>query len=292
VSRHSPYLKLHGCSTRPLETVWTASQFDRDPIKKRLQSLQSWIAANLREKDLIFIGFWSDWSYLNSLLERVLNNVQPSSILIVSPADYGTLECKARRLWRLIHASGARIQHMQMSGDQFLNELRIAFSQVFVSRALKAGMASFTNATGAACGDGWFQMANESETLYAIRRNVEGVPRSAPASLKRPPASEPFGCCHLLLKRAGALETGADYALRGRTIRVINGGGRDLESLRGTFAEEAPSLGAADLVIAAGATNLGFHNSIVRSGREDDIVRPAVSGEWVTLEEARVVLEV
>jgi hypothetical protein len=63
---HSPLLKFHGCSNRDRKrTVWTKSQLENDPvIADRTRKSCRWIAANLREKDLLVVGFWSDWAYL------------------------------------------------------------------------------------------------------------------------------------------------------------------------------------------------------------------------------------
>jgi hypothetical protein len=43
-------------ATTPSSVSWEAVQ------------TKTWMAANLREKDLLVVGFWSDWSYLNAVL--------------------------------------------------------------------------------------------------------------------------------------------------------------------------------------------------------------------------------
>jgi hypothetical protein len=40
--------------------------------------------ANLREKDLLIVGFWSDWQYLNSIIGSAIENVAPLAELDVS----------------------------------------------------------------------------------------------------------------------------------------------------------------------------------------------------------------
>jgi hypothetical protein len=63
---HSPLLKFHGCSIRDRrETVWSKSQLGDPVIAGRIAKSRTWMAANLREKDLLVVGFWSDWAYLN-----------------------------------------------------------------------------------------------------------------------------------------------------------------------------------------------------------------------------------
>lgn len=65
-TKHSPLLKFHGCQNLdPEETVWTKSQLIEPIIAGRIDKNRVWMAANLREKDLLVVGFWTDWAYLN-----------------------------------------------------------------------------------------------------------------------------------------------------------------------------------------------------------------------------------
>ena len=58
-----PLLKFHGCAYRDrLSTVWAPSQLADQTIAERIARSKLWIAANLRKKYLLVIGFWSDWN--------------------------------------------------------------------------------------------------------------------------------------------------------------------------------------------------------------------------------------
>ena len=68
-------LKIHGCQRRKLATVWCPEQLDKEPILSHMEKSQVWLKSQLRLKDLISVGFWSDWSYLNDLLESCVNGI-------------------------------------------------------------------------------------------------------------------------------------------------------------------------------------------------------------------------
>jgi hypothetical protein len=51
--------------------------------------------ANLREKDLLAIGFWTDWAYLNQIIESAIRDVQPLSITLIDLSDADVLAQKA-----------------------------------------------------------------------------------------------------------------------------------------------------------------------------------------------------
>src|SRR5690349_14197441 len=126
--------------------------------------------ANLRLKDLLVVGFWSDWDYLNSLLDEALVGMAPLSVTVVdlSPAD--VLEQKAPRLWEIAHADNVTFEHVQESGAAALNELRTAFSASYMRQVLDAGRAAFEVATGAAPAPALLDIgAFDSETLYGWR---------------------------------------------------------------------------------------------------------------------------
>lgn len=59
------------------------------------------MAANLRQKDLLVVGFWSDWAYLNILLGTVLDGLAPLSVTVIDLADAAALQAKAPDLWAL-----------------------------------------------------------------------------------------------------------------------------------------------------------------------------------------------
>ena len=129
----------------------------------------------------------------------------------------------------------------------------------------------------------------DSEALYGWRRDAEGVPSGKPATKKQPENSELLGFFHLLLRRAGATAYETGYEVNGRTIRVINGRGASLSTLRSEFVEP-PAVVTADMIVAVTATDLGSPDNVVRSGRAGDFIRPEPVAEWYDMEGARKVL--
>ena len=290
---HSPLLKFHGCSVRdPKETVWTTSQLDDPVIADRIAKSHIWMEANLREKDLLVVGFWSDWAYLNEIFGRVLLNVLPLSVTVVDKAPADQLEAKAPDLWAVAHAEHVTFYHVPESGADVLDELRRAFSRAYLRKVLHAGKAAFEAQIGAACDPTSLDVSDhDSEALYGLRRDAEGIPSSSPARLKAPGPCEVLGLFHLLLRRAGALPTSEGYELAGKTIRVVNGANFVLSRLQARFLE-APSILTADVIAAIGAEDIGLPGNIVRQGRVGDIMRPAAGGQWVDFKGARELLQV
>lgn len=290
---HSPLLKFHGCAYRdPRATVWTSSQLAEPVIVERVAKSRTWIAANLREKDLLVVGFWSDWAYFNNILGAAVRGVAPLSITVVDPSTAEELEAKAPDLWAVAHQADVIFNHVSGSGADVLDELRRAFSRGYFRKALDAGKAAFEAETNAPCDPAWLAAPDfDSEELYALRRDAEGVPSVAPAKRKAPDACELFGLFHLLLRRAGATTAPGGYRLGDRTVRVINGAGAVLSTVRARFIEP-PVIIAADIVACVGAIDLGVPDNIVRSGRPGDIIRPASTDNWVDAERARELLEI
>ena len=288
-----PLLKFHGCSHRDrLSTIWARSQLNEPTIAARIDRSKIWMAANLRQKDLLIVGFWSDWEYLNAIISSSLADVQPLSVTVVdlSPAD--VLEQKAPELWQIAHAQNVTFEHVQESGADALDELRRAFSGSYLRQVLAAGRVIFEQTAGMVCEPAWLQMADfDSETLYGWRRDAEGVSAAEPATRIRPGNAEALGFFHLLLRRAGAAQRVDGYELSGRVIRVINGAESVLGSLRAKFVEPPVAM-TADIVVAVGATDLGVPSNIVRSGRPGDLVRPETGGVWFDLPSARAELNI
>lgn len=282
--RRGPLLKFHGCATRDRPaTVWAPSQLQDPVIAARIEKSKIWMAAHLRQKDLLVVGFWSDWEYLNAVIGSALTDVDPLSVTVIDPSPVDALEEKAPDLWTIAHADNVTFTHVRASGADALDELRQAFSQSYVRQVLAAGRAIFEEKTGAACDPAWLDAAAfDSETLYDWRRDAEGVPRTRPATLRQPTNPEALGFFHLTLRRVGAVPQPGGYELNGQTIRVVNGAGAVLSSLRSKFIEP-PSTWAPNIVVAVGATDLGVPANVIRSGKANDLVRPDAGGNWLDL---------
>jgi hypothetical protein len=287
----SPLLKFHGCATRDrLATVWAPSQLGAPPIADRIARSKAWMAANLRQKDLLVVGFWSDWDYLNTVLGTVLDGLAPQSVTVIDPTDAAALEAKAPELWALAHGPGVVFTHVRESGAEALAELRKAFSQNYIRGMLSAGRASFEAATGTVCDPAWLEPPDfENDVLYGWRCDAEGVPSDQPATRAQPSQCEVVGTFHLLLRQAGATSRPTGYELGGRSIRVVNGAGAVLSQLQVRFIE-APAIAATDIVVAAGATALPLPGSVVRPGHAGSFMRPAPVGSWYDLADGRTEL--
>jgi hypothetical protein len=291
--QHAPLLKFHGCSQRDrLSTVWAPSQLTEPLIATRIEKSKTWMAANLRQKDLLVVGFWSDWKYLNGIIGAALTDVDPLSVTVIDLSPAQILQQKAPELWQLAHGQNVRFEHVQESGAEALDELRCAFSTNYLRQVLAAGRAIFEHETGIVCDVAWLDIANyDSEMLYGLRRDAEGTPSSKPATRIRPDNCEALGFFHLLLRYSGATQRGDGYELNGRVIRVINGAGSILSSLRKKFIEP-PTAVPVDIVVAVGATDLGVPSNVVRNGRARDLVRPDTCGTWFDLNSAREELNI
>jgi len=292
-TRQAPLLKFHGCAQRdPASTVWAPSQLEDPVISARIQRSETWMAANLRKKDLLVVGFWSDWEYLNAVIGDALADVQPLSVTVVDLSPTEGLEAKAPQLWQIAHADNVQFEHVRESGADVLDELRRAFSMNYLRQVLAAGQAIFEESTGIPCDPEWLDVsAYDSETLYGLRRDAEGIPALQPATLIRPGNVEALGYFHLLLRRAGATQRPDGYDLNGRSIRVINGASAILGSLRAKFIEPPVAI-ASDIVVAVGATDLGLPSNVVRRGKSGDLIRPDAAGDWFDLNGGRQELNI
>ncbi len=293
-TEHAPLLKFHGCAHRERrETVWTKSQLTMPPISVRMKKTLTWMAANLREKDLLVIGFWTDWLYLNSVFADALSEVAaPISITVIDPASPDELQGKAPDLWAVAHRPGVRFNHICESASDSLNELRKQFSRAFLRKLLHAGKTALEEETSSPCDPAWLEPPSfDNEELYQLRRDAEGVPFDRPATRKEPSAPEALGLFHLLLRRAGAQLTMDGYKSGDCTVRVINGAGALLSSKRQEF-KQPPAVKAADVVVCVGATDFGLPDDIARSGRPEDIVRNESGAKWVDAKAARQLLEI
>lgn len=288
-SSQSPLLKFHGCSRIDRgSTVWTISQLEDKIICDRMRRSKIWMEANLRQKDLLIVGFWSDWDYLNRVIGRAIQKIEPTTITIIDPCKCSYLKQKAPDLWNLVHQSNIRFFHGKMSGADALDELRRAFSENYLRQVLYEGRETFKDVTGADCDQDLLNIdvSLSSESLYDWRRDVEGVPINRPAKKKRPDNVSMLGCFHLLLRRAGAVQKSEGYMLNEVIIRIINGTDNTLSKVRKKFIE-APAASLVDIFVAVNVTDLGLPENVVRSGDPGSIVRPAAKGRWLTFQEAR-----
>jgi hypothetical protein len=291
--KQSPLLKFHGCSHIDRgSTLWAPSQLHDLTISDRIAKSKTWMAANLRQKDLLVVGFWSDWDYLNGVLGGAVDGLDPLSVTVIDPSPTANLQTKAPALWEIAHHPNVTFSHIQESGSDALDDLRRAFSESYARQVMAAGRAVFEAKTGISCDPTWLSVTGLSgEALYDWRRDAEGVPAGKPATAKSPQRVDLLGYFHLLLRRAGAVQQRQGYALGGQSIRVVNGAGSDLSIVAKRFIE-APAASTADVFVAAGSMDLGLPGHLFRPGTAGSVVRPAAGGKWLTIEQAQAELGV
>ncbi|MEI2387836.1 hypothetical protein [Breoghania sp. JC706] len=224
------------------------------------------------------------------MIGEALIDVQPLSVTVIDLSPTNALEQKAPQLWQIAHAQNVAFEHVQESGAAALDELRRAFSSNYLRQVLNAGRAAFEQAAGVQCDPAWLEIGDfDSEVLYGLRRDAEGVSSAEPATLLRPANPEALGFFHLLLRQAGAVQSADGYDFNGRSIRVVNGAQSVLGTLRGRFVEPPAGIDA-EIVVAVGAIDLGVPDNVIRSGRAGNLIRPDAGGEWYDLAGARTAL--
>jgi hypothetical protein len=245
---------------------------------------------NLPGKDLLMIGFWTDWGYLNGVLANAMATAPFGSVTVVDPLASADLKAKAPVLWTRLTGSGIPFEHVQGSGGDALDQLRGAFSQTWAKRFYDLGRPLFL------AGGGKYSASTVQphtaigvEALYNLRRDAEGKPYSRAAQKKEPPPETAQAAFfHLLLIHANATRDGSWYIYGGKSIRVVHGGGQALATVREHF-KEPPTVPQAEIVVCAGAIDLAVPGSVIATGLGSSTARPAPGGisRWLTLDQAR-----
>jgi hypothetical protein len=296
--RHSPFVKLHGCARDPDHTLWCRAQLLAPPpvspanetIRQRLDTLKVWLTANLREKTVLFVGFWTDWSYLGSVLAESVESAHIPLVVLVDPQSDADLEAKAPELWKWAN-SNIEFVHLQIGGEVFLPALRKAFSENLLSRVLREAAEGFGAAkAGALMPSVGFDGLSVTD-LYSLRRDVYGVPSNRIPRYSQPDGSmDAVGRAHLLLRHAGATLDGSRYVTRaGQRIRVVNGRTKLVNKVRSDFSDEVSSVAGVDedfVVCAGGSDDGGTHGHIGKGSGVPTVVRPSSTADWLTLDAA------
>ena len=286
----NPLVKFHGCMIRgPEETLWTDGQLADPEIADRVASCSAWMRLELQDKDLLVIGFWTDWGYLNDVLADALSTIGFGTVTVIDMASSADLERKAPTLWATLTGGTATFLHLRASSADALQELQTAFSRTWLKRFYALGEPLVT-ASGMRYSP--LDPAMSCEDLYKRRCDAEGVPYNRAARLKEPP---PHGAqasfFHHLLREAGATQVGPWYGHGGRRIRVVQGAGQALNSVRERY-KESPALDQPDIVVCAGAWDLSLPGKLISSGTGLSVVRPSpgAGARWMTMEQARTEL--
>ena len=278
----SPLLKIHGCWSEPGGTIWARGQIAEEPTRTRIDDCGQWLEVRLLDRDLLIIGYWTDWDYLNQILEAALSSVTPSRVTVVDPAETHTFEPKAPALYELGQRATTEFCHVRCSGHIFLDKLRVAFSRSFIRRILQFGKREFTGRLGYDPEDLWLEPSSEDAgELWLIRRDLEGCNPNNPSKLQTPTEEPLLGMTILQLQARGAVSNGSYWDLNGKKIRVIRAANRALHEVESTFAGETPPAIAPDVVVAVGAESVSLPASIVRGSADGSVVRGSAT-KWLS----------
>jgi hypothetical protein len=294
---HKPYLKIHGCVRDKDHTLWCRSQLDSPPpvsstnqtLRSRIASASVWLQANLPEKDLVFIGFWSDWIYLNDVFTNYFHSVYGSMVVLVDPQDAAALTAKAPALRAWANAN-ANFHHVPETGNAFLEELRSGFSKNLLERVLLTAATGFSAVRPGVPVPQTDFNGISLDDLYAFRRDTAGVSsQRIPRYCQPDPSMDAVGRAHLLLRNAGATISGSRYIRGGNRFRVLNGRTKLISQIKEDFAEEPPtppSLFNEIIVCAGGSEDGGVPSHIIRGSTPPTVVRAGTVARWVSLDQA------
>jgi hypothetical protein len=283
----APLLKVHGCrSIDPNNMVWAPGQLNAPPVNARIASSAQWLLGRLLDRDLIIVGYWTDWDYLNAVLTNVLGAVSPSRVIVVDPADGATFAAKAPALYALGQKVPNAFQHVRVSGADFLEALRRDFSKSFVRRVLHGGSEDYEALTGAPPSVALTEPPDlDNETLWRIRRDLEGCVPTEPCLSRNPPNESLPGLTILQLRARGATADGPFWLLNGQRIRVLRTPNQRLHRVVAAYQRETAPAIAPELVIAVGAEAQALPSDIVREGTAPTIARGS-SSRWISRPEA------
>jgi len=178
---HQPLLKIHGCVNRDRDrTLWCHDQIQgarkNAAMEAQLTVWKTWLKGRLLGKDLVFVGFWSDWAHLNDILGSVLDGVQPRLVYLVDPAPADVIQAKAPGLWSLTTGEGVIFRHLQVSGAEFLDELRKILSVSFFERLFSESIGTYHSHVGIGTAPRMrLPDSLNTEQLYDLRRDTTGV---------------------------------------------------------------------------------------------------------------------
>lgn len=282
---HKPFLKIHGCCERDRDlTIWCTSQLAEEAICQKIDVFKTWIQGNLLNRDLLIIGFWTDWAYLNQVLLNCVSNIEPRKVMLVDPENEEALAEKAPDLWEWAHSGNISFHHIPQSGADFLDELRRRFSRLYLMNLVEESKSTYLATFGEEFNASIeFSENISTESLYSLRRDFNGKPVSEIPQGKHPDAStRTIGALHLFLIACGAQLEDSFYRLNSQSIRLINGAGQVLSQVKVRFSKEPPNLFNIDLTVCVGADKDLSPPNVIRSGYKNNIIRNDHTSEWIT----------
>jgi hypothetical protein len=288
---YSMLLKLHGCFDREEQyTVWCEEQLKENRIQSRIEAFQNWIEV-AGGKDVLIIGYWSDWPHINETFAEVVKDVHPRSVTVVNPNSPAGLKEKAEELWKWVGTENINFRYVPCDGNTFMTRLRRAFSERF-----------FRHLFHDAQQKGWvkeyyrFEASGEANmprfedmdmaSIYAMRRDFAGVPSGDPVTDALPNHThyEQIGALHELLLEKSASMNGRFYQVHDDVIRLINARRQPFSRVQRKFEGGGDALRGVDVNVCVGPGEYtpGKPNHVRGSTAEDDVVRTGDAQEWWT----------
>jgi hypothetical protein len=283
----SPLLKLHGCrQIDPTNMVWARGQLSVQPVSGRIQTSTQSLNVRLLDRDLLIVGYWTDWDYLNGVLAATLGAVNPVRVIVIYPAESAVFEQKAPELYALGQRATTSFHHLRVSGADFLDALRLQFAKSFVRQILHSGSAAFQDAVGSPPDNAWKEPPDATnDTLWKMRRDLEGCAPGEPAQSRTPPNEPLLGATLLQLQAGGATADGPYWLLNNERIRVLRAANKVLHAVEAQYErEDAPAI-APDIVIAVGAESQALAPNVARARTAATIARGSAV-QWMTRSEA------
>lgn len=282
---HKPHVKLHGCFRRSMrETLWCREQITRPPFDSRIGDFSQWLPNVLLDKDVVFVGFWTDWAYLNRVFEEIVGHSIPRLMILVNPSEFTVLEQKAPILSSFVDRPQTEFVHVRESGADFLDELRRGMGERFMRILLNRGVSTYETILGTRPTRIQYFTGVDTHSLYQWRRDSTGTPQENIVRLKAPDDSMTrLAVTHLRLQEMGGVIENDAYQFRGRRVRLIHGAGRYLAQIQKMFARASSLSDQEDIVICVGADDtMPLPVDITKGANKINVVNRGARGEWIT----------
>jgi len=280
---YHPYVKIHGCEERNRQmTIWCREQLSDSSIITKMTAFKTWLSAHLIGRDLMFVGFWTDWGYLTDAFADSFADILPRHVYLVDPESEDALRQKAPGLWHWAHKPNITFHYIPESGAELLDNLRQRWSRVFLSRLTRDSQSTsillFGRESPQPSTEGY-----DSAALYALRRDLTGTPRTAPVRISVPQNSDHIAAAvHSRLLELGASYSEHIYTFQNKRVRLISGRGRLLSAVKSEYQQEPPISPREDIIICAGAISDSTPFHIVRADEPTSIVRKGSLDNWMT----------
>lgn len=283
----APLLKIHGCRLRDRPNmVWAAGQIGVPPVSQRIANSATWLNAHLLDRDLLIVGYSTDWDYLNAIFGATLGAVAPTRVLVVNPAAGPDVQARAPDLYAIGRRAAGGFMHVRACGSAFLDALRLQFSRSFVRQVLQLGVTEFAELAGHPPNAAWVEAPDlDNQTLWQVRGDLEGRLPGQPCAARVPPQEALVGLTLLQLQSGGGIADGPYWQIHGRRVRVLRAANKALHRVQAEYEGELAPAVAPNLVIAVGAEASLLPAHVVRTGTAPTIARGSAS-RWMTRPEA------